>query len=229
MGTSIFSGWSYVWKESKRWDVGQRCFSAFRQDPFCWKRSERGPGQAGRTCQQAAERGCWSRADTRTRQAPCWQWRQKPRLCSFWRRRWQIRERRYQPENGGLQLSSPCHLWPAEQLRQIPFPSLFSSFPFIHICHVPPKLQVPWGECCLTQRHSSSRRVSRLPPPPVCDDGPNASIISRGSTCADRKTSPENDSGYQMALLPPSLCWAASYMAIFSGYSGQWVCFLPCN
>lgn len=88
-------------------------------------------------CRQAVERDSWSRADTRTQQTPCWQWRQKPGVSVFWRESRQIHERTQQDENGGLGLSSACHLGPAPWPRQVPFLHC-PLFPLVHICLAPP-------------------------------------------------------------------------------------------
>lgn len=202
------------------WDAGQRWFSAFKQHPFYWNWSERGSCRAYGMCQQAAEQGSRSRADTWVWQTSCWQRKQKPGVCIFWRKLRQIHEHTQQDENGGLELSSPCYLGPAVWPRQVP--SLHCpSFPFVHVCLAPLMLHVLWSENCLTQRHPS--------PPPVCNDDLSATVISSISGHANKEIFPETNSGYQLALVPSSLHWTASFVAIFSGYSGQWMCFLPCN
>lgn len=109
---------------------------------------------------------------------------------------------------------------------QLPLPPQNTSLPFTvprsgHVCFVPLMLHVFWGKNCPMQRC--------LSPPPVQNDNPSAVVISSVIGGANKKIFPETHPGYQLARLPSSLCRTASFMAIFSGYSGQWMCFLPCN
>lgn len=121
-------------------------------------------------------------------------------------------------QRAGAQLPLPPQTCCVAQTS--PFPSL-SLVPFRSRLPCPLMVHVLWGKNCLTQRCPS--------PPPVCNDNPSATIISSISGCANKEIFPETNSGYQLALFPSSLHWTASFVAIFSGYSGQWMCFLPCN
>lgn len=118
-------------------------------------------------------------------------------------------------QRAGAQLPLPP--WTCCMARTSPFPSLS----LVPVCLAPLMLYGFWGKNCLTQRCPC--------PPPVCNDNPSATVITSVSGHANKKIFPETDSGYQLALFPSSLHWTVSFVAIFSGYSGQWMCFLPCN